>query len=85
MNRIGVLGIVIEDLSSVEDVNTILHEHNEIIIGRIGIPYRDRKISVISIIIDGNTDAIGSLTGKLGLVKGINVKSALTKKSYEEL
>ena len=85
MNRIGVIGIVIEDLTSVEEVNAILHEHNQIIIGRIGIPYRDRKINVISIIIDGNTDDIGSLTGKLGSVQGINVKSALTKKSYDEL
>ena len=83
MSRIGV--IVVEDLSSVNRINSILHDHNDIIIGRIGLPYKNRGISVISLIVDGNTDEIGSLTGKLGSIEGINVKSALTKKSYEEI
>ena len=85
MSRIGVIGIVVEDLSSVNRINSILHDHNDIIIGRIGLPYKNRGISVISLIVDGNTDEIGSLTGKLGSIEGINVKSALTKKSYEEI
>lgn len=85
MSRIGVIGIVVEDLSSVNRINSILHDHNEIIIGRIGLPYKNRGISVISLIVDGNNDEIGSLTGKLGSIQGINVKSALTKKSYEEI
>ena len=85
MSRIGVIGIVVEDLSSVNRINSILHDHNDIIIGRIGLPYKNRGISVISLIVDGNTDEIGSLTGKLGRIEGINVKSALTKKSYEEI
>ncbi|MDD4658355.1 MAG: CopG family transcriptional regulator, partial [Eubacteriales bacterium] len=49
-------------------------------VGRMGIPYRDRHVAVISLIVDGTTDEIGSLTGKLGEVKGVSVKSALTKK-----
>lgn len=85
MSRIGVIGIVVEDLSSANRINSILHDHNDIIIGRIGLPYKNRGISVISLIVDGNTDEIGSLTGKLGSIQGINVKSALTKKSYEEI
>jgi putative iron-only hydrogenase system regulator len=79
-NRIGVVGIVIEDRDFVPVVNNILSDHNEIIIGRMGIPYRDRHVAVISLIVDGTTDEIGSLTGRLGEVTGVSVKSALTKK-----
>jgi putative iron-only hydrogenase system regulator len=85
MNRIGVIGIVVEDLESASMVNDILHHHSDIIIGRLGLPYKDRGISVISIIVDGTTDQIGSLTGQLGRVEGINIKSALTKNTYEKL
>ncbi|MBV1759022.1 MAG: iron-only hydrogenase system regulator [Dethiosulfatibacter sp.] len=84
MNRIGVIGIVIEDLSQVHQINEILHEHGHIIIGRMGIPYKTRNISVISIIVDGTNDLIGSLSGKLGTIKGVTVKSALTKKTFED-
>ena len=82
MNRICVIVIVIEDMSQVHQINEILHEHSHIIIGRMGIPYKTRNISVISVIVDGTNDLIGSLTGKLGAIKGVTVKSALTKKTY---
>lgn len=78
--RIGVVGIVIEDLEVAGKVNEVLHENAGIIIGRMGIPYKERSLNVISIIVDGTTDEIGSLTGKLGNIKGVNVKSALSKK-----
>ncbi len=78
--RIGVVGIVIEDLEKVNFINEVLHEHANLIVGRMGIPYQKKGISVISLIIDGDTDEIGSLTGKLGNIQGVNVKSALTKK-----
>ncbi|MFA9423585.1 MAG: TM1266 family iron-only hydrogenase system putative regulator [Sedimentibacter sp.] len=78
--RIGVIGIVIEDLSQISEVNDILHQFNSIIIGRMGIPYRERGVNVISIIVDGTTDEIGALSGKLGKIKGLSVKSALSKK-----
>lgn len=84
MNRIGVVGIVIEDIESVSKVNEILHTHGDIIVGRMGIPYKNKNINVISIIVDGTTDDIGSLTGKLGTVSGITVKSALTKKIFHD-
>ncbi|HAZ37237.1 MAG TPA: CopG family transcriptional regulator [Clostridiaceae bacterium] len=77
--RVGVVGIVVEDLESAEDVNQILHDYSYIIVGRMGIPYRDRGISVISIIVDGTSDEIGAMTGKLGKVKNVSVKSAMTK------
>jgi len=78
--RIGVVGIVIEDLSRITEVNNLLHQYSHIIIGRMGLPYRERGINVISLIVDGTNDDIGALSGKLGKVKGLSVKSALSKK-----
>lgn len=77
--RIGIVGIVIEDLSCVESVNAILHEYAGLIVGRMGIPYRERGVSVISMIVDGSNDEISALTGKLGRVVGASVKSMVTK------
>lgn len=82
-SRIGVVGIVIEADIHVNQINQILHDHSSIIVGRMGLPnINNRAISVISVVVDGSTDAIGSLTGRLGAVQGVNVKSALSKKSY---
>ncbi len=78
--RIGVIGIVIEDQDCVTEVNDILHQYGNIIVGRMGVPYRERGLNVISLIVDGTTDKIGALTGKLGKLKGLSVKSALSKK-----
>lgn len=78
-NRLGVVGIVVEDSSAAEELNAILHEYAGIIVGRMGIPYRERGVSIISIIVDGTNDTISALTGRLGRVHGISVKSALTK------
>lgn len=77
--RIGVVGIVIENKENVNKLNAILSEYGENIVGRMGIPYREKGIQVISLIVDGTNDEIGALTGKLGSIKGVNVKSALTK------
>jgi len=79
-HRIGVIGIVVEDRENAQKINSILSEHNEVIVGRMGIPYRERGISVISLIIDGSTDEIGAMTGKLGNLKGVKVRSALVAK-----
>jgi len=82
-SRIGVVGIVIEPEGNVARINEILHNHSDIIVGRMGLPnVGNREISVISVVVDGGTDAIGSLTGRLGAINGVNVKSALSKKSY---
>lgn len=78
--RIGVIGIVIEDLTNITEVNEILHQYGNTIVGRMGVPYKERGVNVISIIVDGTTDEIGALTGKLGKLKGLSVKSALSKK-----
>jgi putative iron-only hydrogenase system regulator len=78
--RIGVVGIVIENpAQAVPQVNQILSEHAHLIIGRMGLPRPDRDLAIIALIIDGNTDEVGSLTGKLGNVPHVTVKSALTR------
>ena len=79
--RIGVIGIVVEDRGqAAARINQILGEYAHLIVGRMGIPYRERKVSVISLIIDGDTDEIGAMSGKLGNIKGVHVKSALVSK-----
>ncbi len=78
--RVGVVGIVVENFESTERVNSILHDFSTIIVGRMGLPYRERNMSVISLIVDGTSDEISAMTGKLGKIPGINVKSAITKK-----
>lgn len=78
--RIGVVGIVIEDLTHISEVNEVLSQYGSVIVGRMGIPYRERGVNVISLIVDGTTDEIGALTGKLGKFNGLSVKSALSKK-----
>lgn len=77
--RIGVVGIVVEDLNETAKVNEILHEYADLIIGRLGVPYKEKNLSVISVLVDGSSDDISGLTGKLGKIAGIKVKSALTK------
>ena len=78
-SRIGVVGIVVEDIEETGKVNEYLHEYSHLIIGRLGVPYKEKNLSVISILVDGSSDDISALTGKLGKISGIKVKSALTK------
>ena len=78
-NRIAILSIIIDDLDSSEAVNSLLHEYNNIIVGRMGIPYRERGVSVIAVVVDTDTDTISAVTGKLGKIPGVSVKSAISK------
>jgi putative iron-only hydrogenase system regulator len=75
--RIGAVLILIEEGSDIHRVNAIISEHAPVILGRQGIPLRERGISVISLVLEGNTDLIGSLTGKLGRLPGVRVRSLL--------
>ena len=78
--RIGVIAIIVHDRESAHSrLNEILHEYSDIIIGRLGMPYRERSLSIISLIIDGNTDQVGALTGKIGQLPKVTVKSAFAK------
>ncbi len=73
--RVALIGIVVEDPSSVEKLNGLLHQFGKYIIGRMGIPYQKKNISVISIAIDAPMDVISSLSGKLGMLKGVSTKT----------
>lgn len=77
--RIAVIAIVIDASESVQEVNQVMHEKSSIIIGRMGIPYKERNVSVISLSVDGTPDEISSLTGRLGQIKGVSVKAAISK------
>ena len=74
--RVAVMSIIVENPNAVERLNAILHEYGEFIIGRMGIPYRKRQISIISIALDAPQDAISSMSGKIGNLPGVSVKTA---------
>ncbi len=74
--RVAVISIIVENIETVETLNSILHEYSEYIIGRMGIPYRPKRISIISIAIDAPQDRIAALSGRLGKLPGLSVKTA---------
>lgn len=74
--RVAVMGIIVENKDSVEQLNSLLHEYGDIIIGRMGIPYKERGISIVSIAVDAAQDTISALSGKIGKLDGISVKTA---------
>jgi putative iron-only hydrogenase system regulator len=71
----------VESPSAASEINAILHENAAIIVGRMGIPYRERGLAVISLIVDGSVDEINTLTGRLGRVPNISVKTALSRET----
>ncbi len=74
--RVAVMGIIIENPETVAQLNAVLHDYADFIIGRMGIPYRERKINIVSIAIDAPQDTISALSGKIGNLNGISVKTA---------
>ena len=74
--RVAVMSIIVEDVGSAERINAILHEYGEYIIGRMGIPYRQRKISIISIALDAPQNVTAAIAGKIGGLDGVSVKTA---------
>lgn len=79
-SRIAVIGIIIENTNNVLKVNEILHEYSDFIIGRMGIPYREENINIISIVLNAPNDKINSLTGKLGMLEGVSAKALYANK-----
>ncbi|MCD4709797.1 MAG: hypothetical protein K8R52_03055 [Bacteroidales bacterium] len=75
--RIGAVIVLVSEEGDIQRINAIISEHADLILGRQGIPLRDRSTSVISLVLEGNTDLMGSLTGKLGRLPGVKVKSVL--------
>ena len=82
--RVALIGIVVEDMESVEALNHILHEYGDYIIGRMGIPYRCRGISIISLAVDAPMNVISTISGKLGMLKGLSVKTIYSKAGQTE-
>jgi putative iron-only hydrogenase system regulator len=74
-NRVALIGIMVENPDSIETMNRILHEYGQYIIGRMGLPYRERGLSIISIVLDAPMNQISSLSGKLGMLDGISTKT----------
>ncbi len=74
--RVAVIGIVVENENSVQELNTVLHAYGIYIIGRMGIPYRERGVNIISIAIDAPEEVICALSGKIGKIPGISAKTA---------
>lgn len=74
-NRVAVLAVIAEDFNSAEQINAILHEYREYIIGRMGVPYREKGVNVISVAIDAPQDKINSLGGKIGRLNGVTAKT----------
>ena len=79
-SRLGTVGIVVDDLESTSLINAILHQYADIIVGRLGIPYRSRGVSIIALAVDGSMDAISGMTGRLGKLPGVSVKAAISRR-----
>lgn len=82
--RIGFIGIVIEDLAQAAKVNQVISQFQEIVTGRIGVPDHDRGMAVIGLLVRGSDARVGAFTGRLGNIPGVQVKSAMTKSERKE-
>ena len=78
--RLGIVGIIVEDIEASAALNAILHQYSDIIVGRLGIPYRSRGVSIIALAVDGSMEAISGMTGRLGKLQGVSVKAAISKR-----
>ena len=81
--RVAVMGIIVENMDAVESLNKVLHDFGEYIIGRMGVPYRQKNINIVSIAIDAPQDVISAMTGKIGNIKGISVKTAFSNMIFK--
>ena len=79
-NRITLLGIIVENPESAEELNRLLHDYADHIVGRMGIPYRSRGVAIISVVLDAPQDVASALSGKLGMLPGVSVKAVYSKK-----
>ncbi|MFI3326177.1 MAG: TM1266 family iron-only hydrogenase system putative regulator [Clostridia bacterium] len=84
MNRIAIASIIIEDKNQVEAINAILHQYGEYMVGRMGIPYKARKINIISVVLDAPNNIISAMSGKLGALSGVTSKTIYSKEFPDE-
>lgn len=82
-SRIAVIGIIIEDREKAEQVNSLLHQYGEYIMGRMGIPYREKQINIISVVLDAPADIISALAGKLGRLPGVSSKAIYSRQQQD--
>ena len=82
--RIGFVGIILEKREGAEEVNRVLSVHADLILARVGLPRREKGLSVITLVVEATTDELGALTGSLGKIAGVSVKSALAKERKGE-
>lgn len=78
-NRVSVISIIVKDEKYAGEVNDLLHEFRQYIVGRMGIPYRDRQVSIISVVLDAPQDALSALSGKLGMLEGVSARTLTAK------
>ena len=78
-NKVSVISIIVKDEESAGRVNELLHEFRQYIVGRMGIPYRDRGVSIISVVLDAPGDITSTLSGKLGMLQGVSAKTLTDK------
>ena len=74
-SRVAVIGIVVDQTGDTEELNKVLHQYGQYIVGRMGIPYHKRNVNIISVVIDAPGDVISALSGKLGMLRGISSKA----------
>ena len=77
--RVAIISIIVEDVEAAEKINSLLHEYRKTIIGRMGLPYPAKNISIISVAVDGPMNEISALSGKLGAIKGVSTKTIYSK------
>lgn len=85
MNRIALIGIMVEDKSSAVKINEILHNYGDFIIGRMGLPHAKENLNVISVVLDAPADVISAVSGKLGQLKGVSTKTIYSKQKEGSL
>ena len=83
-NRVAVISIIVENTDKINELNELLHQYSEYVIGRMGIPYRQRGINIISVAIDAPQDTIAALSGKIGKLSGVSVKTAYSAVMSDE-
>lgn len=77
--RIALIGIVVENTESAEKINTVLHAYADYIVGRMGVPYREKQVSVMSIVVDAPEEVTGAIAGKIGMLEGVSAKTIYAK------
>lgn len=82
--RVAVVSIILENSSSVEEVNKLISDYSDYVVGRMGIPYKKRGISIISVVIDSPQDVISTFSGKLGKLDGVSAKTAYSKYVFND-